>query len=160
MSYNVFVNLSPTSQWVLIKNVIMTIDDDNKKCLGSRVRENRVEILTWLLMVLMKQLLCSGHVDLFKYIQDMLSKQAKYYIKVLLFNSLPETIRNGIFPGGLGFEEIVFEMNMVDSTFDTLNLFLYVCLYGGKLRKTMIENPDLLEFFNLPFDYVKCMSYV
>ena len=111
-------------------------------------------------MVLMKQLLCSGHVDLFKYIQDMLSKQAKYDIKVLLFNSLPETIRNGIFPGGLGFEEIVFEMNMVDSTFDTLNLFLYVCLYGGKLRKAMIENPDLLEFFNLPFDYVKCMSYV
>ena len=160
LSYNVFVNLSPTSQWVLIKNVIMTIDDDNKKCLGSRFRENRVEILTWLLMVLMKQLLCSGHVDLFKYIQDMLSKQAKADIKVLLFNSLPETIRNGIFPGGLGFEEIVFEMNMVDSTFDTLNLFLYVCLYGGKLRKAMIENLDLLEFFNLPFDYVKCMSYV
>ena len=146
MLYRTFLNLSSTSQWVLINNVIREIT-------GIKIHIDRKEVLTYLLVLLMKQLLWSGHVDMFEYIKDMLSIQAKDCIRTFLFNSLPSTIRDGIALEGLEFEEIVFEMNMVDSTFDTLDLFLYAYICNSRMRESMMENKDLLEFFDLPFSY-------
>ena len=51
------------------------------------------------------------------------------------------------------FEELVFEMNMMETQFDVLDLFIYIYLFDSGFFKGMKENPGLLEFFNLPFDW-------
>ena len=63
---------------------------------------------------------------------------------------IPEKFR---YEDGTGFEETVFDMNMVETQFDVLDLFIYIYNYGTKKFRGMLEYPDLLEFFNLPFEW-------
>ena len=53
----------------------------------------------------------------------------------------------------VSYEEVVFEMNLLDNGFEQTNLFLYIYLDGDYLLQGMKENKDLMEFFNLPFDW-------
>ena len=52
------------------------------------------------------------------------------------------------------FEDIVFDMNLMGSQLDPMILFAYMYIYGSRsLRESMTENKDLVEFFNLPFEW-------
>ena len=44
-------------------------------------------------------------------------------------------------------------MNLVETQFDVLDLFLYIYIVNNNLRKQMMEAIDLVDFFNLGFDW-------
>lgn len=153
LSAKVFVQLQPQTQWILVKKIIEFISELRSRLIGPK-REIALKVLTHCLVSLMKQLLCSGYVNEFKYVKDMIGGLAKddLGLGMFLLDRIPLTLRNAIALDRSEFEEIVFEMNMVDNTFDTLDLFLYAYLCDGRMSSSMRKNSDLLEFFNLPFD--------
>ena len=44
-------------------------------------------------------------------------------------------------------------MNLVETQFDVLDLFLYIYIVNNNLRKQMMDAIDLVDFFNLGFDW-------
>ena len=108
---------------------------------------------------LLKQLLVMNETDTFNWVANVLgiTKQTNAHVFESLWGDSFERI-----PAALGerfgkelnsFEEVVFEMNMMETQFDVLDLFLYIYIFDGALFKGMRNATELLEFFNLPFKW-------
>lgn len=153
-SLKVFSNLSPVTRYLLIKKVAELLDESKNNFINSGfVKEQYV--LAYCVISLAKQSLFSGDIELFKHIRDIVfsvSKRATVFGDFIC-SRIPEQLTREIRSGRKGFVETVFDMNMIDTQFDTLDLFLYICLCNSNMWNSMLDNPDLIEFFNLPFDY-------
>ena len=117
-----------------------------------------------MLNTLLKQLLVLGQTEMFNWVSKVLGFQSKLGE---LFNDLTTGVRGMMMEdawksipshfidkkGPETFEETVFDMNMMETQFDVLDLFLYIYLFDHLRFKGMLEYPDLLEFFNLPFKW-------
>ena len=147
-----FLNFSARAQFIILSSI-----DDILRYGGGRHSAERH--IAHAFNTLLKQLLVAGDTQMFNWIVNVLDlgKTTKRLIIESLWSDQFERI-----PASLGerfgkelntFEEIVFEMNMMETQFDVLDLFLYIYLFDSKFFKGMRENTELLEFFNLPFDW-------
>jgi len=108
---------------------------------------------------LFKQLLVDGDTEMFNWVVNVLnlSKPPKQSIVETLwvnqFERIPSSLGERFGRELRSFEEVVFEMNMMETQFDVLDLFIYIYLFDADFFKGMKETTELLEFFNLPFDW-------
>ena len=108
---------------------------------------------------LLKQLLMIGDTDTFNWVVNVLKLDKSGHCQILdslwdnQFERIPSMLGERFGRDLHSFEEVVFEMNMMETQFDVLDLFIYIYLFDGHFRKGMRENTELLEFFNLPFDW-------
>ena len=113
-------------------------------------------ILMGLAVILLKQLACMNDIDEFNWVVNVLcvlrSPPSQALIGEIIRPNLPENIRELIYADA-DFSEVVFDMNLVETQFDVLDLFLYIYIVNNNLRKQMIEAIDLVDFFNLGFDW-------
>ena len=155
-----FLQFSPSEQFILVNSVIKkyvyssiyaryetTGKDVSMMCRYSSV-----------LVSLLKQLLYHNQTDMFNWIvsiiKDSKSNWFIEYLKSSLIEDIPVSINKMLF-AKIPFEEIVFEMNMYETQFDNLDLFMLIYLCFPYSHVSMIENKELLEFFNLPFELDK-----
>lgn len=109
---------------------------------------------------LLKQLLIANEVDIFNWVFNVLDveypcNEFNYALWEDMYGRCPKNLA-ATGPGKeMSFEETVFDMNMVETQFDVLDLFLYIYDHCPRRVKGMLEYPDLLEFFNLPFQWSK-----
>ena len=109
-----------------------------------------------LVVILLKQLACMNDIDEFNWVVNVLgffknpSSQALF--GEIIRPNLPENIRELIYADA-DFSEVVFDMNLVETQFDVLDLFLYIYISNNNLRKQMMGAIDLVDFFNLGFDW-------
>ena len=107
---------------------------------------------------LLKQLLLLNRTEDFNWVESVATSHFKGRTSFPLLvmegakSRLPASIQ-GMLGDGASFGEVVFESNMLMSEFDVLDLFLYVCHARGALLDGMRGNRDLVEFFELPFDW-------
>ena len=161
-----FLQLSPTTQYVMIATIRGMVDQYTRGTQSSKVFGH-------LLSSLLKQLLHLGEVELFNWVVKVAGLEDDYdalrmAVAIDLSSNIPQSITEMMrkstgnvsrwilrqndeqFPT---FEEIVFEMNLLATEFETSDLFLYIYLFGGILTDGMRENAELLEFFSLPFNW-------
>lgn len=166
-----FLNLNPVTQYTILKGLLEVFSESILR--GSRSRDpiltNSIygDILTGLL----RQLLVLNHMEMFNWVLDVLEFNREHYlasshlqeaVKLSFHDLIPisifDKVRVSRFLDSddkdrMSFEEIVFEMNLMGTTFEPYNLFLAIYLGNNYLLKGMKENKELLEFFSLPFDW-------
>ena len=106
---------------------------------------------------LLKQLLIANEVDMFNWVVNVLGidftgTEVNLVLSEDMENRVPTKLAM-IGKDELSFEETVFDMNMVETQFDVLDLFIYLYNHCPNRVRGMVEFPDLLEFFNLPFKW-------
>jgi hypothetical protein len=147
-----FMHFSPRAQFVILSS-IMDIFRSN-----GYTKWSVVDYIGHSVNTLLKQLLVAGEIDTFNWVVNVLQVHSSNdAILEKLWSDQFERI-----PASLGerfardlrtFEEVVFEMNMMETQFDVLDLFIYIYLFDLRLFRGMRENVELLEFFNLPFQW-------
>lgn len=109
-----------------------------------------------LVSILLKQLVYFNAIDEFNWIVNVLEiseiPSAREVIGKMTMLKLPENIRHTINTDA-EFSEVVFDMNLVETQFDVLDLFLYIYIANPRLRGQMMEAIDLVDFFNLGFEW-------
>lgn len=109
-----------------------------------------------LVSILLKQLVYLNEIDEFNWVVNVLEiselPNESSSIGQMMMLKLPENIRHSINTNA-EFSEVVFDMNLVETQFDVLDLFLYIYIVNNNLRKQMMEEIDLVDFFNLGFDW-------
>ena len=147
-----FLRFSARAQYVILSS-IGDIFDANRWSV-----EKTIPCLAHALNTLLKQLLVSGETDMFNWVVNVLqlnttntSTMEKLWSDQ--FERIPSMFGERLFKDLRTFEEIVFEMNMIETQFDVMDLFIYIYIHAPKIFKGMKENTELLEFFNLPFDW-------
>lgn len=153
-SLKVFSNLSPVTQYLLIKKVAELLDESKDVFISNKTLQKQ-DVLAYCIVSLIKQSLFYGDIELFRHIRDIVFSisQKIMIMSDFICSRIPEQLIREIRSGRKGFVESVFDMNMIDTQFDTLDLFLYICFCNRDMWNSMLDNMDLLEFFNLPFDY-------
>ena len=106
---------------------------------------------------LLKQLLIANEVDMFNWVVNVLGvdytgTEVNFALCEDMENRVPTKLAM-IGKDEMSFEETVFDMNMVETQFDVLDLFIYLYNHCPNRVRGMVEFPDLLEFFNLPFKW-------
>ena len=107
---------------------------------------------------LLKQLLIANEVDMFNWVFNVLNvtypcNEFNYALWEDMYGRCPKNLAETGPGKEMSFEETVFDMNMMETQFDVLDLFLYIYDHCPNRVKGMLEYPDLLEFFNLPFKW-------
>ena len=167
-----FMNLNPSIQYILLKGLLTVFSESILR--GSRSRDPTLakSVYGYILCGLLRQLLVLNQIEMFNWVLDVLGFNAKHCCDSILLresvkNSFHDLIPISIFDkvrvsdfrdsdddeDKMSFEEIVFEMNLMGTTFEPYNLFLAIYLGNNYLLKGMKENKELLEFFSLPFDW-------
>lgn len=155
-----FLNFSSRTQFVILSSVkdilcnsFLSLSVSSSKHLAHAVN------------LLLKQLLLSGKIEMFNWVVNVLeirpitklsSSKLETFVRELESDqtkSIPTFLWQRIAHPITTFEETVFEMNMVETQFDILDLFIYIYVFDSNLFKGMKENVELLEFFNLPFKW-------
>lgn len=106
---------------------------------------------------LLKQLLIANEVDMFNWVVNVLGVgYTGTEVNLALYEDMENRVPTKLAMIGkdeMSFEETVFDMNMVETQFDVLDLFIYLYNHCPNRVRGMVEFPDLLEFFNLPFKW-------
>lgn len=157
-----FLDLNPATQFTLLKGFQKVFDEDILRVPG---------ICGDILGGLLRQLLVLNQTEIFNWVLDVLEFHGGHYcsqayiresVKGSIYKMIPESLSDKVIESDLhqenvvdrmSFEEIVFEMNLLETTFEPYNLFLAIYLGNNHLLKGMKENKELLEFFSLPFDW-------
>ena len=148
-----FLRFSTRAQYVILSSIgdIFGVNEWSAR--------SPIPYLAHALNTLLKQLLVSGETDMFNWVVNVLRLNNPTNALILeklwsdQFERIPSVLRNMFHKALQTFEEIVFEMNMMETQFDVMDLFIYIYIHSPKIFKGMRENPELLEFFNLPFDW-------
>ena len=166
-----FMNLNPSIQYILLKGLLTVFSESILR--GSRSRDPILtnSIYGDILAGLLRQLLALNHMEMFNWVLDVLEFNRKCYcasahlqeaVKLSFHDLIPSSIFDKVRVSSfndsddedrMSFEEIVFEMNLMGTTFEPYNLFLAIYLGNNYLLKGMKANKELLEFFSLPFDW-------
>lgn len=162
-----FMKLTPSSQFLLLKTIQEKIIEGD---FPSHIR-NSGKIRTVygeLISTLLRQLLLLNQIEMFNWVLSVLELKGQYgaalLIRLAIENSIsstiPESLRQMVDISAIpdlekkaSFEEVVFEMNLRETSFEPYNLFLYIYIDHDYLLRGMKENKELIEFFNLPFDW-------
>jgi len=166
-----FLNLNPTAQFILLKGFDGAFSD-SRALRGSRTPDPSVTYSVYgdILGGLLRQLLVLNQTEIFNWVLDVLEFDGGYCestvlqatVKASFYKLIPESLSDKVSVSGyletrnedrMSFEEIVFEMNLLETTFEPYDLFLAIYLGKDYLLKGMKENKELLEFFSLPFDW-------
>ena len=166
-----FLDLNPATQFTLLKGFQKVFSEYIFN--GSRSRNPTLAKSVYgdILCGLLRQLLVLNQIEMFNWVLDVLGFNVKHYCASILLreavkNSFYDLIPSSLFDkvsvsdfyevndeDRMSFEEIVFEMNLSETTFEPYNLFLAIYLGNNHLLKGMKANKELLEFFSLPFDW-------
>lgn len=149
MMYYNFMAMDSTTQLLLLS------------CMHKYINRGQTEVYVEIVFSLLKQLLYANQVEMFNWVLDVVN-YGGWYVSTSLanhgFKFIPETIANEIRIKKSSFAEIVFSMNMLNTQFDTLNLFM--TLYFGYANLFSQDGvSDLMEFFNLDFDWNKLQLF-
>ena len=166
-----FLNLNPAAQFTLLKG-LQEAFSDSRYLRGLR---NADPVMTCsiygdILCGLLRQLLVVDNTEIFNWVLDVLDFNGGYCastvfqeaVKASFYKLVPESLSDKVRVSGyletrnedrISFEELVFEMNLLETTFEPYDLFLAIYLGKDYLLKGMKENKELLEFFSLPFDW-------
>ena len=147
-----FMNFSPRAQFVILSSIVDIFrfcgytSRYSGSCIGHSVN------------TLLKQLLVAGEIDTFNWVVNVLQVHSSNdaIIGKLWsdqFERIPALLGERFNKDLRTFEEVVFEMNMMETQFDVLDLFIYIYLFDQGLFMGMRKNVELLEFFNLPFHW-------
>jgi hypothetical protein len=162
-----FMQLCPASQFLLLKTIQEEVLATGR---NYRVKfESGVVYSVYGEMVctLLRQILSLNRVDMFNWVVDVLNLKERYGSSTILLSvvrdslskMIPKSLRDMVDISGydymekVSYEEVVFEMNLLNNGFEQSNLFLYIYLDNDYLLQGMKDNKDLMEFFNLPFDW-------
>lgn len=157
--YRNFVLLSPMVQYNLIKGLVKESDGGNRysSYLWGYRAPQRVKMSGYFLCTLLKQLLYMNDIELFNWVINVVDVETngnmKDFVGGFLKERMPKSLVDAINGHQMGFEELVFEMNMWETQFDPIDMFLYIYALDKDMLKTMRENRELVEFFNLTFDW-------
>lgn len=159
--YRTFNELNVTTKYALLNFVINSLKRSN---LGWNIwyynsvtkSDGYSEVLLDVLVSLLKQFLYYNDIEGFNFIVDKLFVSTNSVVRTLILHTLkcyiPKSISEGI--DSLEFSEMVFDMNLHELDLDMVDLFLYAYLKDDDvLKHDMVENQDLVEFFNLSFDW-------
>ena len=162
-----FMKLTPSSQFLLLKTIQeKMIEGDFPSRIGN---SGKIRIVYGeLTSTLLRQLLLLNQIEMFNWVLSVLELEGQYGAALITRLAIENSI-SGTIPEGLrqmvdlavipdlekkpSFEEVVFEMNLRETSFEPYNLFLYIYLDYDYLLRGMKENKELIEFFNLPFDW-------
>ena len=144
-----FLRFSTRTQFVILKSVGDIFDANGWGAIPH---------LAHALNTLLKQLLVSGETNMFNWVVNVLhlnfpSTPTAEKLWPDQFERIPPMLGERFYKDLNTFEEIVFEMNMMETQFDVLDLFIYIYIHSSKFFNGMRENEELLEFFNLPFQW-------
>lgn len=166
-----FLNLNPATQFTLLKGFQEVFDEGILRVPGNRNKILNASICGDILGGLLRQLLVLNQTEIFNWVLDVLEFNGGHYfspsyiresVKGSIYRMIPESLSDKVMESDLqqenasdmmSFEEIVFEMNLLETMFEPYDLFLVIYLIRGRLLNGMKENKDLLEFFSLPFDW-------
>lgn len=142
---NNFLKFSTKAQFMVLKSITKNL--------------NYTKPLVHATNELLKQLLVANEVDIFNWVVNVLdvdipSNEFNYALWEDMYGRCPKKLAN-LGREEMSFEETVFDMNMMETQFDVLDLFIYIYDHCPNRVKGMLEYPDLLEFFNLPFQWSK-----
>lgn len=151
---NTFLQFSPNDQYVLLHSIAEVLVNLYYRDSGT------MTIIAHATRSLLKQLLMLGEVQMFNWAVDVLriggeqrNKMVRDAMMQAMLDPIPRSLWSRFAKDLDSFELVVFEMNMMETQFDVLDLFMYVYLLDDELFKGMDENTELLEFFNLPFKW-------
>ena len=166
-----FLNLNPAAQFTLLKG-LQEAFSDSRDLRGLRNADPVMACSVYgdILCGLLRQLLALNQTEIFNWVLDVLGFNGGYCastvfqeaVKASFYKLIPESLADKVRVSGyletrkedrMSFEEIVFEMNLLETTFEPYDLFLAIYLGKDYLLKGMKENKELLEFFSLPFDW-------
>ena len=168
-----FLNLKPAAQFVLLKGFVAAFNNSRtfrwRRCNNNDPADHRA-IYGDILCGLLRQLLVLNQTEIFNWVLDVLGfgdgrcvpPDLQETVKSSFYKLVPESLSDKVGVSGylgtsssdrISFEEIVFEMNLLETTFEPYDLFLAIYLGEDYLLKSMKENKELLEFFSLPFDW-------
>ena len=166
-----FLNLNPAAQFILLKG-FQEAFSESRALRGSRTSDPILTCSVYgdILGGLLRQLLALNQTEIFNWVLDVLEFNGGYYsstilqeaVKSSLYKLIPESLSDKVRVSGyletrkedrISFEELVFDMNLLETTFEPYDLFLVIYLGKDYLLKGMKENKELLEFFSLPFDW-------
>ena len=168
-----FMKLTPSSQFLLLKTIqekIIEGDYPSHIRNSCRIRNSGQirAVYGELISTLLRQLLLLNQIEMFNWVLSVLELEGQYgaalLIRLSIENSIsstiPECLRQMVdltvipdLEKKPSFEEVVFEMNLRETAFEPYNLFLYIYLDHDYLLSGMKQNKELIEFFNLPFDW-------
>lgn len=166
-----FLNLNPAAQFTLLKGFEEAFSDSRT----FRWKRNDDPVVSCtiygdILCGLLRQLLALNQTEIFNWVLDVLDFNGGYCastvlqeaVKASVYKLMPESLADKVRVSGyletrkedrISFEELTFEMNLLETTFEPYDLFLAIYLGKDYLLKGMKENKELLEFFSLPFDW-------
>lgn len=145
-----FLSFSTRAQFVILKSIGDIIRH------GGRI--NAGKHIIHALNTLLKQLLIAGETDTFNWVVNVIEIHTGNGVTIDRmwsdqFERIPSLLGERFGRELTTFEEVVFEMNMMETQFDVLDLFIYIYLFDSRFFKGMKANTELLEFFNLPFNW-------
>ena len=155
-----FLKLSPQIQYIMVVSALKTPHGRH-----GRLMDGICFTYTNLVVALLHQLLMLDEIEMFNWLVGVLGELYKtnglnFYYGMLetIAERLPKSMREHLAPvdmpqSEVEFPELVFDMNLLESQMEPVMLFLYAYLCFGGVHDGMKENRDLLEFFNLPFEW-------
>ena len=166
-----FVHLNPAAQFALLRMLqecVAEVGYNHYRAMWFEIGM-KYDVLGEMLCSLLRQLLFLNLVDLFNWTVDVMQFNGRYCptavlqeaVKHSLSNVIPKSLLDMVDGSGIecegheqtSYEEVVFEMNLLETKFEPCDLFLYIYLGHDHMLMGMRENKELLEFFSLPFDW-------
>lgn len=150
LMYGNFVRFDTRTQFFILTSLVDILSDK------YRSKRQNHQFLVGATNNLLKQMLVANDTEAFNWVVNVMQIGGSYASAAMysdLYARIPKSIGDAFGKTLNTFEETVFEMNMVETQFDVLDLFMLIYLFNGKLFKGMKENVELLEFFNLPFKW-------
>ena len=155
-----FLKLSPQIQYIMVATALKT-----PRGRYGRLINGLYSTYTNFVVTLLHQLLMLDETEMFNWLVGVLGELYKtnglnFYYCVLetIAERLPKSMREQLASvdmpqSEVEFPELVFDMNLIETQMEPVMLFLYVYLCFGNIHDGMKENKELLEFFNLPFEW-------
>ena len=163
--------MNPAAQFTLLKG-LQEAFSNSRDLRGLRNADPVMACSVYgdILCGLLRQLLAVNNTEIFNWVLDVLDFNGGYCastvfqeaVKASVYKLVPESLSDKVRVSGyletrkedrISFEELTFEMNLLETTFEPYDLFLAIYLGKDYLLKGMKENKELLEFFSLPFDW-------
>ena len=149
----VFLNLPTNVQFMTLKFISQTNSD--RSHMGGWI----IDDMAYMVEKMLVQLLELNQMDIFNWCVNVLRTSFNWKMQSAIMSSLqkhlPTSLLDCVNDKSKTFPEVVFNMNLLVGQLEPVCLFLYIYLFGHKrMIDEMKENSDLLEFFDLPFDWV------
>lgn len=111
-----------------------------------------VEMFNWMMNITKKYCGTSQENDFMLSVREMFAKRVPRSVMKLIWSAGNTIPLSDVLP------EAVFEMNLLETQFEPMDLFLYLYLLPREVATDMFtgkdnENLYLLDFFNLPFNW-------